>query len=423
MTLEVSRQSRERLAWAILFVGFAACLFFGITLPLAVNAYLQNATATLDATVQANQGTVGIDNEGGQRRAALAGEPPQDVGPNATILTDTTASALFTLAAPDNPSPLTTLQISSNTSLHVDRATAPRFSLSRQPHRINLNLQNGRVRLDVPPADGREVVMNLTTPQGNVSIREPGRYMVEVSNDATQVTVQERGLAALSTADESLELAAGQRAEIPISGPPIGPLDPARNLVQNGDFSQGLDNWSVFAWQVERSDQPKGTTEVSNEGSDPAVHFTRTGIGHADVRISQSINQDVSGYDTLRLLLTLKVNNQSLGVCGVQGSECPAFVIVNYVDESGVSRVWQHGFYSQGTVDDNLTPGACISCAVVQRPHERIPTGQLYFYETDLKAELASQGFLPPRTIESVTVVASGHTFDTEVSDVALIVE
>jgi hypothetical protein len=59
----------------------------------------------------------------------------------------------------------------------------------------------------------------------------------------------------------------------------------------------------------------------------------------------------------------------------------------------------------------------------VQRPHERVPLGQLYFYETDLIQELASQGFLPPRFIESVTLVGSGHSFTTEVSDVALVVE
>jgi hypothetical protein len=49
--------------------------------------------------------------------------------------------------------------------------------------------------------------------------------------------------------------------------------------------------------------------------------------------------------------------------------------------------------------------------------------GQLYFYDVDLIQELATQGALPPRYIESVTLVGSGHSFTTEVSDVALIVE
>jgi len=423
LTTETIRHSRERLAWFILIGSFFACLLVSVTIPLTISAFLRNATTPLDTFLQANQGTVGIDDELGQRRAALVGEPPLEVAESGTILTDTTASALLTMRPPGGGDPLATLQISSNTTLDLDRATAPRFSLSGQPYRVRLNLKNGRVRLDVPETDERGVSLSISTPQGAVDLREPGRYTVEVNNDSTQVTVQERGLAAIVAAGESMTLRPGERAEVPTDSPPQGPLDPARNLVRNGDFSRGLEDWSLFAWQVERPDQPKGTTEVRTDDNDPTLRFAREGIGHADVRVTQSLNQDVSDVDTLRLLATLRVNAQSLGVCGVQGSECPLFVILNYVDETGVSRVWQHGFYAQGTVDDNLTPGACISCAVVQRAHERVPLEQLYFYEVDLKEELASQGFLPPRIIESLTLVASGHSFDTEVSDVSLIVE
>lgn len=423
MTTDFSRQSRERLAWIILFSGFASCLVLGVTIPLGINAYLQNATSVLDVAVQANQGTVGIDSEGGQRRAALAGEPPQEVVPRSTLLTDTTASALVTMAQQNSPNPLATIQISSNTILSIDRAISPQFALSDQSNRVNLDLQGGRVRLDLPFGMDRPTVVRLVTPQGSVVMSESGRYVVDVGTDATQVTVQSSGRAVLSSAEQTLELPAGRRAEMPVDSAPIGPLDPARDLVRNGGFDEGLDEWSVFAWQVEREDQPKGRTEVAYYGTDPAVRFVRDGIGHADVRISQSVGQDVSGYDSVRVLMTLRVNRQSLDVCGVQGSECPIFVILNYVDESGVSRVWQHGFYSQGTVNDSATPGACISCAVVQRPHERVSPGQRYFYETDLNQELASQGFLPPRLIESLTIVSSGHSFDAEVLDVSIIVE
>ena len=169
--------------------------------------------------------------------------------------------------------------------------------------------------------------------------------------------------------------------------------------------------------------QPTGETIIQSEGGDPFLRFRREGIGHADVRVTQSINQDVSDYESLRLLATLRIVDHSLGVCGIQGSECPLFLIVNYIDDTGVARVWQHGFFANGTVDDNLTPGQCISCAVVQRPHERVPLGQLYFYEVNLIQEMASQGALPPRYIESVTIVGSGHSFVTDILDVALIVE
>lgn len=420
---ETYRFGRQRLAWFILFGSFFACLLLTVTVPLAVGAFVQNATQPLDVTVQANQGTVGVNAENGPRRAVLAGEPPEEVEGVTTIQTDTTASALVNVMPPDADEPLAVLQISGNSTVQVARASAPRFAGSAQPYQLNLDAQAGRVRIFLPFFEGRPVVLILTTPHGQAEVGDPGRYTVEVGADATQVTVQNEGAAVVTAQGEELALGPGERAEIAAGLPSSGPLDPARDLIQNGDFNQGLDNWASFAWQVELPEQPKGETSVTADGGGPVIRFAREGVGHADVRVTQSINQDVSGYDSLRLSATLRVLNQSLGVCGVQGSECPLFIILNYIDDGGVSRVWQHGFFAQGTVDDNLTPGACISCAVVQRPHERVPLGQFFFYDVDLIQELASQGFVPPRHIESITLVGSGHSFTTEVSDVALVVE
>jgi hypothetical protein len=421
---ESNRYGRQRLAWIILAGSFICCALLSVSLPLAAGAFLQNATQPLNISVQANQGTVGIEEENGPRRAVLVGEPAQSIDPAASIRTDTTASALMTVAPPNQAAPLVTLQVSSNSTVQLDEATAPRFGLSREPNRMNIDLQTGRVRLDIPPSSQRPIELTVTTPQDStVDLRDAGRYVLEVTEDATQVTVQGEGTAAVTAQGQSLTLGPGQRAEVAADSPPQGPLDPARDLVQNGDFGQGLDNWALFSWQVELPDQPVGETSVQSNGGNPMLRFAREGVGHADVRVTQSINQDVSDYESLRLSATLRIVNHSLGVCGVQGSECPLFIIVNYIDDSGISRVWQHGFFAQGTVDDNLTPGACISCAVVQRPHERVPLNQLYFYDVDLRQELASQGALPPRVIESIALVGSGHSFVTEVADVALIVE
>lgn len=421
--MTTGRDGRIRLAWAVLLSSLFVCLLATVTVPLGVRAYIERASQPLVSTVQANQGTVGIDDQNGQRRAVLAGELPQELDEGSTILTDTTASALLTIMAPETDEATARLQVSSNSNVALQRASMPRFSASDLPSRLDMSLQSGRVRVDIPGSEGREILFQLSTPHSLVEIGEPGRYTVEVNNDATQVTVQERGLANVLAMEQALALQPGQRAEVPTGQVPHGPLDPARNLVVNGDFSDGLDNWSLFAWQVERADQPEGSTEIRDDDGDPTLRFTREGIGHADVRITQSINTDVSGTETLRLLLTLRVVEQSLGVCGIQGSECPLFVIINYIDDSGVSRIWQHGFFAEGVVDDNLTPGACISCAVVQQPHERVPVNQLHFYDVDLREELARQGQLPPRIIESISLVGSGHSFTTEVSDVALIVE
>lgn len=418
------RFGRQRLAWIILAGGFVSCILLTIAVPVALNAFVQNSSQSLDIAVQANQGTVGIEEQNGPRRAVLVGEPPQTIGPQTSIRTDTTASSLMTVTSAEQAEPLLTMQVASNSSLQLNQADAPRFRVSNHPYRMNIDLQAGRVRLDVPPSGTRPVEIDVTTPQGGrIHLIDPGRYMLEANNDSTQVTVQGEGRASVSSLGETLVLGPDQRAEVTTDSTPSGPLDPARDLIRNGDFDEGLDNWALFSWQVELPDQPKGETTVQPNGGNPVLRFERQGVGHADVRLTQSVNQDVSDYESLRLLSTLRVVDHSLGVCGVQGSECPLFVIVNYRDETGVSRVWQHGFFANGTVDDNLTPGACISCAVVQRPHDRVPQGQLYFYDVDLIQEMASQGVLPPSFIESVTLVGSGHSFTTEVSDVALIVE
>lgn len=421
---ESHRFGRQRLAWFILTGSFVSCLLLSVIIPLSISAFVQNADRSLEIAVQANQGTVGIEEQNGPRRAVLVGEPSQSVGPGASIRTDTTASALLTVTPPDRTEPYALLQVASNSTVQIDEGATPRFDVSNNPNRMGLDLQAGRVRVVIPPFEERPLEMTVTTPQGaSVDIRRPGRYVLEVSNDTTQVTVQNEGEAGVSAMGEVLMLGPGQRAEVELDAPPDGPFDPARDLIRNGDFSDGLDNWALFSWQVELPDQPKGETTVRPDDGSPVLRFERQGVGHADVRVTQSVNQDVSGYESLRLSATLRIIDHSLGVCGVQGSECPLFIIINYIDDSGVSRVWQHGFFATGTVDDNLTPGACISCAVVQGPHQRVPPGQVYFYDVDLIEELARNGALPPRFIESVTLVGSGHSFTTEISDIALIVE
>ena len=240
------RFGRQRLAWFILFGSFFACLLLTITVPLAVRAFVQNATQPLDVTVQANQGTVGINAENGPRRAVLVGEPPEEVEGVTTIQTDTTASALVNVMAPDADEPLAVLQISGNSTVQVAQASAPRFGGSDQPYQLSLDAQAGRVRIFLPFFEGRPVVMSLTTPHGRAEVRDPGRYTVEVGADATQVTVQSDGAAVVAALGEELALGPGERVEIAAGSPLNGPLDPARDLIRNGNFNQGLDNLSLI---------------------------------------------------------------------------------------------------------------------------------------------------------------------------------
>lgn len=419
---EESFIERQRISWIVLLASFTMCIIFTVALPVGVNAALQNMKKSLNTVVQANQGTVRVDGAAGDSNVVIAGESGLTVEAGARILTDeTSAASLLVYPSDSTDNPLARLQIYSRSLVNLEEASKPRFTVSDESQSLQLHLDNGRLLLSVPQDGERPFTVSINTPHGQIFVTEPGQYALVVDNQETQVSVQD-GQADVLANSSGKRLGPGQRAEIPAGGEPSGPLTTNRNLVRNGDFYDSWAEWSLYVWNVELADQPEGTSEIVEVGGEPAVAFTREGVGHADVRMRQIIGQDVTDYSALSLLLTFQITDHSLGVCGIQGSECPLFVRLNYTDDRGVKRTWQHGFYSLGDVS-STTPDACISCAVVQDTHQRVPLGQISFYEADLLAELARQGAPLPAYIEDVSLVASGHSFQVEILDLALMVE
>lgn len=409
---------RQTLAWAFLLGGFFVCMALVIAIPVGINTFLQNNRRPLLAFVDTNQGTVQITDATGTKRAVLVSDSGQLVGAGASLLTDSTAAALVSVLSSTDQDPLARLQIYSNTILELVRADTPRFAISQQTQTLQANLENGRLRLTLLETQERPYLVLITTPQSVLTLQQPGQYAIEVSNEETQVSVIE-GEMTITAVSQTLILSPNQRAEIPNGGSPVGPLDPERNLIRNGDFNDGYEQWSLFAWNIEFTEQPKGETRILPAAGEPTLHFTRQGSGHADARVRQIIDQDVTDYQSLQLFLTFRILNQSLGVCGVQGSECPLFVRVDYIDANGIPNIWQHGFYAVGQVSAD-TPDICVNCALIQDEHLPVPLGQIYFYTVDLQTALAQQNALPPRFIKNISLIASGHTFEVEVFDVAL---
>src|SRR5262249_15612435 len=112
-----------------------------------------------------------------------------------------------------------------------------------------------------------------------------------------------------------------------------------------------------------------------------------------------------------------KIGYQSLNACGVDGSECPMMLQIDYSDANGVGHHWIHGFYSLVQPQLNY-PLQCNSCA---QEHEHIYANAWYTYDTDNFFNL-----FPPDTrpvsIANVQFYASGHQYDVYVGEVALLV-
>lgn len=412
-------RERQRLAWAVLIGSFTLCLAITIMTPFIMNAALQNTKRPLTNMIEANQGTVRIDNANNESSVLIAGEPGKSVLPKSRILTDATSAATLLVYPFDGAeSPMARLQIYSRSIVNLTESNRPRFSVSDKDQLLDIHLDSGRIQLNIPKNGERPFHTTITTPHGQVTFSESGQYAVLVNNEETQVTVL-NGSGTVEAQNKTLSLASNERAEILADDPPIGPLNTERNLIQNGTFDNFWENWAVYVWNTELAEEPKGSSELTEVAGENAIRFQREGIGHADVRMRQIVDQDVTDYESLQLQLTFRVSEQSLGVCGVQGSECPLFIRVTYTDDNGIRRTWQQGFYANGEITPD-TPNACVSCAVVQDTHAEVPLNVVQFFEADLLAELARQGSPPPRFIEDVSLVSSGHSFAVDIIDVAL---
>ncbi|PID84729.1 MAG: hypothetical protein CSB13_11635 [Chloroflexi bacterium] len=416
------QRERQRLAWIILLGSFSACLLATLSVPLFMNAAIQNTKRPLTTILQANQGTVRVDNNASESTVIIAGEPGQSIQAESRILTDATSAATLLIYPNENVTlPLARLQVYSRSTVNLNEANTPRFELSDEEQQLIAHLDSGRIQLNIPESTTERPFRTLmTTPHGEATFTEPGQYAILVDNESTQVTVL-NGSTTLLAQDETLPLENNQRGIILTHQPPEGPLDAERNLIQHGNFDDSWENnWAVYIWNVELADEPKGESTLTEVAGEKAIQFSRVGMGHADVKMRQVIDQDVTDYKALTLQLTFRITNQSLGVCGVQGSECPLFIRVNYTDDNGVRRIWQQGFYANGNVTPT-TPDACISCAVTQDNHIKVPMNVVQFYEADLLKELARQGFPAPRFIEDISLVSSGHSFDVEIIAIGLV--
>jgi hypothetical protein len=147
-------------------------------------------------------------------------------------------------------------------------------------------------------------------------------------------------------------------------------------------------------------------------------------ISHGETRCLQSLGTgmgglDVSGYNSVSIRATFRIESQTLSACGIDGSECPLMLRMDYIPAGGGDAVsWFHGFYA--FVDPNrLFPQSCLSC---NEQHERVTPDTWYTYESHNLFEI----FAPeaqPKSILNLRFYASGHQYDVYVNEVMLLAD
>jgi hypothetical protein len=89
---------------------------------------------------------------------------------------------------------------------------------------------------------------------------------------------------------------------------------------------------------------------------------------------------------------------------------------IAFVDMGGAEREWVQGFYINEGDDLHI----CAWCEI-KRAHIRVPQGKWYTFDSwDLLRTTPSPS-ISPRLIRSLTLLASGHSYRVQVSEVALL--
>ena len=398
------------MAWTILITAFVIFCLLAISIPLIIRWYLLYSVDRVPARIDvlAGTGTALVFTSSAREPAGV--ETTRPIREGDTIRSGD-ARVILSIEEPSEPEGiLSTVQLYNQTELTVRKANRPRFSLSREPYRVELDLHSGRVRvLNLQPLR-RTLAVRIYTPQGLVDLTA-GSFSIEVTQDEAQVTVRS-GRAIAQSGGTAITVEAGQRTILQEAVPPLEPLPAAQNLLANGNFEKGL----TYAWQVgtyqQLSTVAPAMVEVVEVGGRKAVYFSRSaeeGV-HTEAWIEQTLDKDVLDFEQLSIRLDVRLIHQSLPGGGYLSSEFPVMVRLNYTDVYGKQLEWVHGFYYRD-------PDPSSNWPIING--EKIPPHIWYPYESPNLIELLWD--TRPARLNSIRIYASGWNYQSMVSDIGII--
>jgi hypothetical protein len=172
---------------------------------------------------------------------------------------------------------------------------------------------------------------------------------------------------------------------------------------------------AVAAATAQVTEQP---TAAATPGESPAEATFGPMTG------SSPAGWNVTGYKSLSIRLKMKINFQNVNTCGVQGTECPVMILVEYcppndlrcTGDDPVVQVWRQGFYAVRPPDDT----SLQRCDTCPHDHEQINLGAWYIYNSnDLFREFLEER--KPVSIVRIRVYSSGHEYDVMLADLAVL--
>lgn len=407
------RRNPARTAWIVLLLSFTTFCVLAVSIPLGIRNYLLHGTVSPPGTLRVASGTVLLVNAGSDEPIAVT--DTRTVKEGTLIQTDQTSQAILGLAAGDGPgaSEVATVQIYPDAQVMLVQSDWPRFALSSDPVRVAIQVTSGRVRINTAAITPNGMVFGVSTPQAGIDL-DPGSYAVLVTDGQT-MSATRFGQAIVTANGSQVTVGDGLSTVVPAGGAPAPPAVAADNLIANGTFQEplGPPDWLVSNYPDASADPTAGKAEIVTDGDRKAVRFSRINQPptHTETAITQVLDQSVHDYEYLNLQMDVLLRWQSLPGAGEQSSEFPLMFRLDYTDVYGNHQFWTHGFYYRDPPSQWVVTGGV-----------KIPQNLWYPFEsTNLFDRLKEEGLPAPAKINYVKIYASGHNYDSLVSEVQLI--
>lgn len=419
------RENPERLAWIIMLVSFACFCMLLVLIPMAVAYTMRYASLSQEARLSVTTGMTGkvalyIAEDA---EALFVFDPRDNIREGMRIVSRDGAAqgtVEFKSDTPDNAE-LGSVQFFSDTDLKIERIRRPLFASSSEPYYVRLNLKAGQARVLSNSSDGRPLHVDLVTPHGLVSM-DGGSYQVtvleanpSVSETQTIVNVRSGTAELIQGRTDRLLLNENQSAWLRHGAMAEQPQSSGQNLIVNGGFVPPV----LDTWQSNVADNvlfPGNVQFDRDEGRRVAFFSQGNANGHSDIGITQpiSLDLDLQTLDSLVLQMDVKILFQSISGAGQLSTEYPVRAQIEFISVYGQTINWGHGFYYR-KVEPNVPfppPPEAVSTLINQ--------GEWYTYvSNNIIEELKQQG-TPPARINSIRIYASGHNYQSMVSEIDL---
>jgi len=432
----------ERIAWIVMLGAFL--LFCTVTLStfFGVAHFLFRSTVAMSAVLEVSKGTVGITGPD----LIVAAERERDDLTNSvtSISTDSLSQATIQIkdlgdGDEDSADLLAAVTLHGNTLVTFNHANRPRFEWSPNPQSVQFSRLSGSLDILISGVSKERPFHmdfysdSLSSDKGvHVEFSSNGRYRLSVSEDEVRLLNLVGDATVFFRDDQSRrELArSGHELVVRIGARSMTQFPSRTNVLKNGEISllkgsdvtRALSDWRC---SIRQEQAPPGEFSLVRFDGRVGLRLRRlnNAQSNGEVRCTQTFageGLNVQDYDSVRVLTTFLPNYQNLSVCGRAASECPLMLQINYryVDDAGRNHdaQWYRGFYYAA----DISGAARKRCDTCIQDHLDINQGVWHTFDSDNLLNLIAEEERPA-TIRSLSFYASGHQFDTLVSEMALL--